>query len=976
MNKVYYHSVSKCMVFFMLLSLFSLAQPSSVLPVQTCDTIITDSGGENGPYGNNESVTTTYMSVQGGPLQYQFSFFDVAEGDLLLIYDGIDTNAPLLASLSGSELPLSGSSNNTQGALTFCFISDNNDVAGGWSISLSCSTTNPCVAPSVQTYGSTTICEGDSLLIVSNYDQNITWNNGSHQDSLRVYSTGSYWIVYDDGDNCIVTSDTIEIIVNPRPQAPVVYANGNTAICPGAQVQLLSNVSENLNWTRNGNLIPESNDSILFVSQAGAYQVWFSENGCASSSNTILISQLPGPPVPTVSALGNTTVCEGSSVVLVSSSVNQNQWFLNGNEMAGNTQSFFSATTGGNYQVGVSSTNGCSSISNPFSVEILPAPAPATITAANGIAACQGTAVGIQSSGPQGNWFRNNNPISGATQTNYNALLSGNYSFVITGSNGCSSASNVLSVVINPLPPTPTITVSGSLTACSNQAPLLSSNAGSGNQWLLNGQPLSNAVNTSYTPIVSGNYRVRVTDVNGCTSQSSPRVVNIINGPSAIQTQVTPSGCTINTGSIQVTGVLGGTAPYYYSINGSTPGSAVNFSGLSPGIFQLLVSDANSCTYQLEATVPSASGPDTTLFDMIPANCGANGKIIVQGSTGGVPPYQYNLSTPLSNDLLSFNDLLPGEYVLKTIDAGGCTKIISVLLQGTIPATPPELLASKNALCNGDTALLFTNPPVSVSWPNGTVGNQTMIFSAGSYQAFFSDSNNCVTPTETMFIDSLESAPLPILSENGEIILCGGNGIWVYSNLSGGNQWNTNTIADSLWITDSGSYWITQTNTNGCRSQSDTLLVITANNPLPPFVLQTGDIFSVSSNEGMVSWYEFGSSVLLDTGSIFIPAFNGQFVAVISNMLGCSSQSDPFSYFLTGLENQFAVGINSEGIFFHSHQAGFASVYDFSGRLLSRKTYGRNGMVNIPMPEGFSGPCILQQQEGTHHRVLKMNYAK
>lgn len=976
MNKAYYHPVVKCMVIFMLLSLFSLAQPSSVLPVQTCDTIITDSGGENGPYGNNESVTLTYMSAQGGILHYQFSFFDVAAGDSLLIYDGTDTNAPLLAGLSGSGLPLAGFSTNAQGALTFCFISNSNNVAGGWRLSLSCYASNPCVTPSIQAFGSTTFCEGDTLLIVSNYNQNITWNNGSHQDSLRVYSSGSYWIVYDDGNNCIVSSDTIEITVHPKPAAPSVSANGNTSICPGGQVQLLSNVSDALYWTRNGIPITESNSPSYSANQPGTYQAWYTLNGCTSSSNTILISQLPGPPVPSVSALGNTTVCEGSSVVLVSSSVNQNQWFLNGNALVGNTQSFFSATIGGNYQVRVSSINGCSSISNPFTVDILPAPAPATITATNGTAACSGTAVGIQSSATQGNWFRNNNPISGATQANYNALLSGNYSFVITGSNGCSSASNVLSVAINPLPPTPTITVSGSLSACSNQAPMLSSNAGSGNQWLLNGQPVTNAVNTSYTPIVSGNYRVRVTDINGCTSQSSARVVNIINGPSAIQTQVTPSGCTLNNGIIQIAGVSGGTAPYYYSINGSLPGTAVNFSGLSTGVYQVLVSDANNCTYQISEIVPSSSGPDTTFFEVIPSNCGANGKIIVQSSTGGIPPYQYNLSTPLSNDLLSFNDLLPGEYVLKTIDAGGCTKIISVLLQGTIPSTPPELLSSKNALCNGDTAVLYTYPPVSVTWPDGTFGNQTRVFSGGTYQAIFSDTNNCVSSTPAVFIDSLNPAPLPVLSQIGNIVLCGGNGIWVYSNLTGGNQWNTNTIADSLWINDTGSYWITQTNVEGCRSQSDTLFVIASGNPSAPMVVQTGDTFSVNSNEGVISWYESGNTLLLDTGMVFIPPFNGQFVAVITNMYGCSSQSDPFSYFLTGAENQFAVGTNSEGIFFHSHQAGLASVYDFSGRLLSRKTYGRNGMVNIPLPEGFSGPCILQQQEGTHHRVLKMNYAK
>ncbi|MFN5305705.1 MAG: hypothetical protein ACK5CV_00965 [Bacteroidota bacterium] len=976
MNKAYYRPVCICMVFFMLLSMISLAQPGPVSSVQTCDTTISDSGGENGPYGNNESSTVTYMAAQGGALYYQFTFFDVAEGDLLLIYDGTDTNAPLIASLSGTGLPVSGFSNNAQGALTFSFISDNINTAGGWHISLSCNTPNPCVSPSIQAFGSTTLCEGDSLLIVSNFSQNITWSNGSHQDSLKIHTSGSYWVIYDDGNNCIVSSDTIDITVNPKPQSPLVSANGNTSICPDAQVQLSSNVSGNLYWTRNGNQIPESNLSFIFASQPGTYQAWVTENGCSNSSNNIIISQLPGPPTPSVSALGNATACEGNSVVLVSSSVNQNQWFLDGNALAGNTQNFLSASIGGNYQVRVSASNGCSSFSDPFPVEILPVPTPATITANNGIAACQGASVGIQSSVSQGNWYRNNNPISGATQANYNALLAGNYSFVITGSNGCSSSSNILSVVIHPLPPTPTISFSGALTACSNQAPQLTSSASTGIQWLINGQAISNAVNPIYTPAISGNYRVRVTDANGCSSQSNARVVNIINGPSAIQTQIIPSGCTTSNGSIQITGVSGGTAPYYYSMNGSSAGNAVNFSGLSAGDYQLLVSDANNCTYQLNATVPSSNGPDSTLFEMVSANCGANGKIIVQGSSGGFPPYQYQLTMPSSNDLLNFDQLLPGEYVLTTIDSEGCTKTLSVSLPGTIPASAPEVFTTKNALCYGDTALIYTNPPVNLTWSDGTIANQITVFSGGTYQAFFTDSNNCVSTTAALIIDSLESAPLPILSQSGNIVLCGGNGIWVYSNLSGGNQWNTNIIADSIWIADSGTYWITQTNAAGCRSQSDTLFVIASNNPAPPVVLQNGDTFSVSSNDGVVSWFESGESLLLNTGNSFIPAYNGQFVAMVTNMQGCSSVSDPFNYYLTGLEKEIVVRTNSDGIFFQAHEAGLASVYDFSGRLLSSKEYGRDEMVSIPLPEGFSGPCILQQQEGTHHHILKINYAK
>ncbi|MET0393198.1 MAG: S8 family serine peptidase, partial [Chitinophagaceae bacterium] len=67
----------------------------------------------------------------------------------------------------------------------------------------------------------------------------------------------------------------------------------------------------------------------------------------------------------------------------------------------------------------------------------------------------------------------------------------------------------------------PVITLNGNL---------LSSNAPSGNQWLLGGTPIGGAVGQTYTPTVAGNYTVQVTDAGGCTMTS-----NIINyTPTAI----------------------------------------------------------------------------------------------------------------------------------------------------------------------------------------------------------------------------------------------------------------------------------------------------------------------------------------------------------------------------------------------------------------------------------------------------------
>src|SRR6185436_11623040 len=81
-------------------------------------------------------------------------------------------------------------------------------------------------------------------------------------------------------------------------------------------------------------------------------------------------------------------------------------------------------------------------------------------------------------------------------------------------------ASNIISVTVNAIPPTPTITQVGNA---------LQSSTATGNQWYLGGLLIAGATGQNYTPVSSGNYTVQVT-VNNCTSASSATFNFIITG--------------------------------------------------------------------------------------------------------------------------------------------------------------------------------------------------------------------------------------------------------------------------------------------------------------------------------------------------------------------------------------------------------------------------------------------------------------
>ncbi len=117
-------------------------------------------------------------------------------------------------------------------------------------------------------------------------------------------------------------------------------------------------------------------------------------------------------------------------------------------------------------------------------------------------------------------WNRNGVPVFGATNSSIYAFQSGNYTVTIY-QNNCPVTSSSISITINPLPATPTITSTGSISSCSGGTLTLFAPSGF-NSYSWN----TGATNQNITVSQSGNYSVSVTNSNGCTKTSNPFSVN------------------------------------------------------------------------------------------------------------------------------------------------------------------------------------------------------------------------------------------------------------------------------------------------------------------------------------------------------------------------------------------------------------------------------------------------------------------
>jgi hypothetical protein len=352
--------------------------------------------------------------------------------------------------------------------------------------------------------GSTTICEGDSVTLSGNNGG--IWSNGSTAASITVGSSGTYSVLSSSYGN--VMSNSIVVTVNPLPIAPAISAMGNTTLCDGSSVMLMGN--------NNGTWSDGSTDNDTTVNATGNYYV-VSSNSCGTdTSNIIGVIVNSFPIAPTISTMGNTTICEGNSLMLVGN--NGSIW------SNGSTSNDLTVNTAGNYYV-INSNNCGSDTSNVISITINPLPLAPSISAIGNTVICEGnSAMLIGNIG--GIWS------NGSTANEINVNATGNY--YVVSSNSCGfDTSNIISINVNTLLVAPNISAMGNTTICEGNSVILMGN--NGGTWS------NNSTSNDITVNAAGNYYV--VSSNSCGNDTS-NIISINVNPLPIAPSVSAIGST------------------------------------------------------------------------------------------------------------------------------------------------------------------------------------------------------------------------------------------------------------------------------------------------------------------------------------------------------------------------------------------------------------------------------------------------
>jgi hypothetical protein len=240
------------------------------------------------------------------------------------------------------------------------------------------------------------------------------------------------------------------------------------------------------------------------------------------------------------------------------------------------------------------------------------------VVATNNYTYCQGaTATALTATALNGNSLRWYTQATGGTYTTTapvpSTTTAGLYTYYVSQANAGNDESMraAITVVVNALPATPTITASGSTTFCTGGSVALTSSAASGNTWS------TTATTATITVSSTGSYTVTVTDANGCANTSAPISVNVSSAPAPTISASSTQACS---GDV-VTVTSSAADSYLWSTGDTTQTIQVS----TTAAVSVTVTNANACdgvgqsatTNITFTTTPSAAGSFTTAGNVV-----------------------------------------------------------------------------------------------------------------------------------------------------------------------------------------------------------------------------------------------------------------------------------------------------------------------------------------------------------------------
>ena len=767
--------------------------------------------------------------------------------------------------------------------------------------------------------GDTFLCPFETVTLAASAGTGHIWNNGATGDTITVDSGFAYTVTMVDTQGCTFTS--APQIVNTPPGIPITFTPAAPwRVCPGDTLEVTASGGGTYTWSTGDNT-PSTQ-----VSSPGQYEVRVeSAQGCRDTAVGNLVYF-----TPTATISGPDVICFGDSASLTASTGTNYAWFN------GDTTRSIQVTSSGAYAVSLVDSNGCAATSAPFLVDVQPLPnAHIDVTGLYGF--CPGDFLEMVASGGDNYlWstgdtldtlftnvpgpfyvvaFTNEGCVdtsdvemveifipyaeilgdtqlcagdtvtltanagsnylwsTGETTQSIEVDLQGAYTVSLLDSNGCSGASDSVTVIPD-FPPTAIITPSGPTTFCPGDSVVLTASGGEVLTWS-NGETAP-----SISVAISGGFSVIVVDSSGGCRDTSAVTTTSLLSPSASITsssgvpKVCPGSPLTLTASVG-TGWLWSTGATAQSIQITTP-----------GLYSVSVTDTNGCMAQANITITTGTNPTanitptgtTTVCPGQPVNITASGGISYQWSNGAITS--------------SISPVAPGDYSVVVTNNAGCkdTSVTVTLANHTpLAAITPS---GPTALCPGDSVILTASTGANYLWSSGQNTPSITVSTPGVFTVTLLDANGCVGTSPAVSVTQL-APPNALITPGGNVGVCPNDSVELTASGGSSYLWSTGATTPTVWVNGVDTLSVIATGTNGCLDTSGTVTTflrtpiasITASGPLQ---FCPGNTVTLTASTGTNFVWSTGAT----TQSIVVGQA-GTYTVTLDDPNGCEATSAP-----------------------------------------------------------------------------------
>ncbi len=728
--------------------------------------------------------------------------------------------------------------------------------------------------PPVLTLQSIFLCTGATATLDAGVSgANYVWTpNGETTQTISVSAGGTYGVTVTDVFGCVANASA-----NVTMGSAISISLDDVSFCQGDSAVLDAGYPGMVyQWTTG-----QTTQSIT-VHNAGSYGVTVDDNsGCTGS---IMVNAQINP-IPVANFTTN-SVCAGAitsftdATTIASGTITGWSWNFGDTSTSTDQDPTHIYTNPGSYlvQLTVTSADGCThSVTNTVVVNPLP------VANFSSTSACQGGAVSFTnlssvSSGIITSYAWNFGDAGSSTAQNPSHTYAGsgnfNVNLVVTTAGGCTQ--NVSHpVTINPLPTanfTAAPVCSGSSMHFINTSGI-STGSITSYAWDFGDTHTSTQTSPHHTYSGPGTYTVRFIARSGfgCTDTLIKTVT--VNPIPAANAGADQTICRGTTASLSASGGVN----YSWTPTGSTSAN-ISVNPVNNTSYTVNVTDANGCTANdvvrvyVNALPSISAGPDKILCTGSTATLNATGGSTYSWTPGG-----------LTAASITVNPASSTTYYVTGTDANGCVATDTVSV--TVNPLPVVNAGPDQAICSGSTVALTASGASTYSW-NPTGANSATVLVSPLVNTTYVVTGTSAGGCQKKDTISVTVNPVPVVNLSPTFICPGFSTTLDAGNPGAAYVWSTGETSQTISVSDSGTYTVVVTSTNGCPSMGSS--VVTLGNSLNSTPIVTamcnGNTTTLQAgNPGSTYNWSNGS-----TASSISVSSAGNYSVIITDVNGCT----------------------------------------------------------------------------------------